>query len=46
MLLATLFQLVGLAASPLTVNYFATGDSHSELILRYLNAVQVQNVDR
>jgi hypothetical protein len=40
MLLATLFQFVGLAASVLTVEYLATDDAHSEVIRKYLEAAK------
>ena len=39
MLLATLFQFVGLAASPVTLEYLAPTDAHSELIRKYVDAV-------
>jgi hypothetical protein len=46
MLLATIVQLIALSASPLTVAYLAPDDVHSELIRRYLNAVEFQNAAR
>jgi hypothetical protein len=41
MLLATLFQLAGLAASPLTLEYVAPNDANSELIGKYLNVARL-----
>lgn len=38
MLLATLFQLVGLAASPVTKEYLVLDSVHSEFIRKYLDA--------
>jgi hypothetical protein len=46
MLLATLFQFVGLAASPVTLEYLAPNDAHSELIRKYVDAVSSQTQAR
>ena len=46
MLLATLFQFVGLAASPVTLEYLAPSDAHSELIRRYVDAVSSETQAR
>jgi hypothetical protein len=46
MLLATLFQFVGLAASPATLEYLAPNDAHSELIRKYVDAVSSETQAR
>ena len=46
MLLATLFQLVGLAASPVRLEYLAPTDAHSELIRKYVDAVSSETQAR
>jgi hypothetical protein len=46
MLLSTLFQLVGLAASPLTTEYLIANDAHSELILKYLDSAAAEALAR
>src|SRR5258706_12059964 len=46
MLLATLLQLSGLAASQVTASYLTAANDDSELIRKYVNAVQLQAVAR
>ena len=46
MLLATLLQFAGLAAWPVSASYLAAASNDSELIRKYLNAMQIQDVAR
>jgi hypothetical protein len=43
MLLVTLLQWIGLAASPLSASYLTAANEDSEMIRKYLNAAQVQD---